>query len=109
MTATHQYFTQKEIKTRMNFGNACYHSVQKLLSSHLSSKTVKIRIYKVIILSVVLYGCETWSLALRDKQILRVFENEVLRRLHGLKRDKVMGGWRKLRNGKFHNLSLCYV
>jgi hypothetical protein len=56
------------------------------------------RIYKTIILPVVLYGCETWSLTLREEHRLRVFENRVLRRIFGSKKDKVTGGWRKLHN-----------
>jgi hypothetical protein len=60
-TVTNQTLVQEEIKTRLNSGNACYHSVQNLLSSRLLSKNVKIRIYKTIILPVVLYGCENWS------------------------------------------------
>jgi hypothetical protein len=58
---------------------------------------MKIKIYKTIILPVMLYGCETWSLMLREHR-LRVFENRVLRRIFGPKRDKVTGGWRKLHN-----------
>ena len=69
--------------------NACYHSVQNLLSSSLLSKNLKIKIYRTIILSVVLYGCETWSLTLREEHRLRVFENRVLRRIFGPKRDGV--------------------
>jgi hypothetical protein len=68
------------------------------LSSRLLSENIKIRIYKTIILPVILYGCETWSLTLREEHRLRVFENRVLRRIFGLKRDKVTGGWRKLHN-----------
>jgi hypothetical protein len=68
------------------------------------SKNIKIRIYKTIILSVVLYGCETWSLTLREKHRLRVFENRVLRGIFGPKMDKVTGGWRKLHNEELHNL-----
>jgi len=60
--------------------NACYHLVQNLLSSSLLSKNVKIRIYRSIILPVILYGCETWSLILKKEPRLRVFENSVLRR-----------------------------
>jgi hypothetical protein len=66
-TATDQHLIQEEIKRRLNYGNACYHSLQKLLSSRLLLKNVKIRIYKTIILSVILYGCETWPLTLRHK------------------------------------------
>jgi hypothetical protein len=68
------------------------------LSTRLLSKNVKIRIYKIIILRVVLYGCETWSLTLWEEHRLRVFENRVLRRIFGPKRDKVTGDWRKLHN-----------
>jgi len=67
----------------VKLGNACYHSVQNLLSSTLLSKDLKIKIYRTIILPVVLYGCETWSLTLRDERRLRVFENRVLRTVFG--------------------------
>jgi hypothetical protein len=67
-------------------------------------KNIKIRIYKTIILPVVLYGCETWSLTLREKHRLRVFENRVLRRVFGLKRDEVTGEWRRLHNEELHDL-----
>jgi hypothetical protein len=59
---TNQNLIQEEIKRRLNLGNACYHSVQNLLSSRLLSKNIRVRIYKIIILPVALYGCETWSL-----------------------------------------------
>jgi hypothetical protein len=95
---------QEEIKRRLNSGNACYHSVQNLLSSRLLSKNVKVRIYKTMILPVVLYGCETWSVTVREEHILRVFEKRVLRRIFGPKRDRVTGGWRKLHNEELHNL-----
>jgi hypothetical protein len=95
---------QEEIKRRLNSGNACYHSVQNLLSSCLLSKNVKVRIYKTIILSVVLYGCETWYLTVREEYKLRVFENRVLRRIFGPKRDRVAGGWRKLHNEELYYL-----
>jgi hypothetical protein len=78
-TVTNQNLIQEEIKRRFNSGNACYHSVQNLLSFRLLSKNVKVRIYKTIILPVVLYGCETWSLTVREEHKLRVFENRVLR------------------------------
>jgi hypothetical protein len=73
-----------------NSGNAYYHSVQNLLSSRLLSKNIKIRIYKTMILPVVPYWCETWSLALREEHRLKVFENRVLRRTYGPKRDEVI-------------------
>ena len=80
----------EEIKIRLNSVNACYHSRQNLLSSFLLSKNSKIKIYRTTILSVVC-GCETWSLTLREERRLRVFENRVLRRIFGLKRDGVTG------------------
>ena len=69
-------------------------SVQKLLSSWLLSKNLKIKIYRTKILPVVLYGCETWSLILREERKLRVFENTVLRRIFGPRREEVTGEWR---------------
>jgi hypothetical protein len=65
------------------------------LSPCLLSRKVKVKVYKTISLPVVLYGCETWSLALWEEHRLRVFENRVLRRIFGPKRDDVMGEWRK--------------
>jgi hypothetical protein len=94
----------EEIKSRLNSGNACCHSVPSLLSSRLLSRKLKVKIYKTIILPVVLYGCETWSLTLREEHRLRVFENRMLRRIFGPKRDEVTGEWRELHNGELHNL-----
>jgi hypothetical protein len=74
-----------------------------LLSSRLLSSNVKVKLCKTIILLVVLYGCETWPITLRDHQ-LRVFENKVLRRIFRPKWDDVTGEWRKLYNEEFHNL-----
>jgi hypothetical protein len=62
------------------------------------------KIYRTIILPVVLYGCETWSLTLREEHWLRVFENRVLRRIFGPKRDEVTGEWRKLHNEELNDL-----
>ena len=73
----------EEIKNRLRSGNTCNHSVQILLSSRLLSKNLKIKIYRTIILSVALYGCETWSLTFREERKIRVFENTVLRRIFG--------------------------
>jgi hypothetical protein len=67
-------------------------------------QNLKIKIYKTKILPVVLYGCETWSLTLREERRLRVFENRVLRRIFGPKKDEVTGEWRKLHNEKLNNL-----
>jgi hypothetical protein len=94
---------EEEIKRRLNSGNACYHWVQNLLSSSVLSKNVKVRIYKTIILPVVLYGCETLSLTVREEHKLSVFENRVLKRIFGPKGDGVTGGWGKLHNEEFHN------
>jgi hypothetical protein len=99
-TITNQNLIQEEIKRRLNSGNACYHSVHSLLLP----KNVRIRIYKTIILPVVLYGCETWSLTLWEEHKLRVCKNRVLRRIFGPKRGEVRGGWRKLHNEELHNL-----
>jgi hypothetical protein len=77
------------IRSRLKSRNACYHSVQDLLFSSLLSKNIKIKIYRTVTLPVVLYGCETWLLTLREEHRLRVFENRVLRRMFGPKRDKV--------------------
>ena len=74
---------QKKIKSRWNSGNACYQSVQNPLSSRLLSKNIKMKTYRSVILLVVLYGCETWSLTLREKHRLRLFKNRVLRSITG--------------------------
>jgi len=74
------------------------------LSSSLLSTNLKIKIYKIIILPVVLYGCETWSLTLREERRLRVSENRELRRIFGPKRDEVTGEWRKLHNEELYDL-----
>jgi hypothetical protein len=103
-TPTDPNCMHKEIKSRLTLENACYHLVQSLLSSHLLSRNVKFKIYKTIILPVVLYGCKTWSLTLREEYRLRVFENRVRRRIFGPKRGDVMGQWRKLHIGELHNL-----
>ena len=95
---------QEEIKSRLKLENACYYSVKNLLSSSLLTKKLKIKIYRTIILPVVLYGCETWSLTLRDERRLRVLENRVLRRVFGPKRDEVTGEWRKLHNEELSHL-----
>ncbi|KAJ4445002.1 hypothetical protein ANN_06801 [Periplaneta americana] len=81
-----------------------YLGATKLLSSSLLSKNLKVRIYKTVILPVLLYGCETWILTLREEHRLRVFENKVLRKIFGAKRDEVTGEWRKLHNTELHAL-----
>jgi hypothetical protein len=82
---------QEAIKSRLKSGNACYHSVQNPLSSSLLAKNIQIKIYRTIILPVVLYGCETWSLTLKEQYRLRVFENRLLRRIFVPKRGEVIG------------------
>jgi hypothetical protein len=102
-TLRDQNHMHEEIKSRLNSGNACCHSVQSLMSSRLLSRKLKVKVYKTIILPVVLYGCETWSLTLREEHRLRVFENRVLR-IFGPTTDEVTGEWRKLHNAELHNL-----
>jgi hypothetical protein len=94
----------EEIKGRLKSGNACYHSVQNPLSSRLLSKNTKISIYRTVVLHVVLYGCENWSLTLREEQRLRVFETGVLRRIFGPKRNEETGEWRRLHNEELNDL-----
>ena len=77
---------------------------KNLLSSSLLSKNLKIKIYRTIILPVVLYGCETWSLTLTEERRLRVFENRLLRRIFQPKRVEVKGEWRRLNNEELNDL-----
>ena len=77
--------------------------MQNLLSFSLLSKNLKTKVYRTIILSVVLYGCEIWSLTLREERRLRVFENRVMRRVFGLKGDKVTREWRKFYNEELND------
>ena len=88
--------SNKEVKRRLKSGNADCHLVQNLLSSSLLSKNLKTKMYKTIIMPVVLYGWETGSLTVREEHRLRVSENSVLRKIFGLKRDEVTGEWRRL-------------
>ena len=88
----------------MKLGNACYYSVKNLLAFSLLSKNLKIKIYRNIILPVVLYVCETWSLTMREERRPRVFENRVLRRVFGPKRNEVTEEWRKLHNEELSDL-----
>jgi len=79
-TLTNQKYIQEEINSRLKSGNACYHSVQNLLPSSLLSRSIKIKTYGTVILPVVVRGCETWSLTLREERRVRLFEKKVLRR-----------------------------
>jgi len=78
--------------------------VQNFLSSHLVSTNIEIKVYRTIILPVILYGCETWALTLWEERRLKVFGNRVLRRIFGPKRYEVRGEWRKLRNEELNDL-----
>jgi len=103
-TLTYQNSIQEEIKSRLKSGNGFYHSVQNLLPSSSLSKNRKIKIYRIIILFVALYGCEIWSLILREERRLRVFENRALRRIFGPRRDDVTGEWSKLHNEELNDM-----
>ena len=98
------YSIAEEIKSRLSSENVCYHSVQNLLSSRLLSKNLKSKIYRTIILPIVSYGCEIWSLTSREERKLRVYENMVLRRILGPTRDEVTGEWRRLYNEDLNDL-----
>jgi hypothetical protein len=91
-TLTNQHENHDEIKSRLNSRNACYYSIQNLLSSRLIPKNLKIKVYKTLILPVVLYGCETWSLTLKEVHRLKVFENRVLRKVLDLKGRRMNHG-----------------
>jgi hypothetical protein len=103
-TLTNRNSIHEEIKSRLKSGNAFYHWVQNLLSSRLLSKNTKIRAYKTVVLPVVLCGCETWSLTLREEQRLRVLGKRVLRRIFGPKRGEATGEWRRLHNEELNGL-----
>jgi hypothetical protein len=103
-TLKDQNSMHEEIKSRLSSRNDCYHMVQSRLSSHPLFRNVNIKIYKTIILPVVLYGCDSWSSTLREEHRLTVFENRVLRRIFGPKRYEAMGEQRKVHNGELHNL-----
>jgi hypothetical protein len=103
-TLTDQNCMNEEIKSRLNSGNTCYHSVQNLQSSRLLSRNVTFKIYKTTVLPVVLYGGETWSLRLREEHRLRMFVNSILRRTFGPKRDEVTGQLKKLHSEQLHIL-----
>jgi len=95
-TLKYKNYIQEEIKSRLNTGNACYHSVQNFLSSTSLPEHFKINIYRTVILSVVLYGYETWSLTLREERRLR--------RIFGSKRDEVIEEWGTLHNEELNDM-----
>ena len=104
-TPKNQNSIQEEIKSRLKQETASYHLVQNLLYYTLLSKNIKIKIHKTLVLPLVLYGCVTWSLILREECRLRVFENRVLRRIFGPKKDEVKGEWRRPHNEEIYHLS----
>jgi hypothetical protein len=101
-TLRHQNSIREEIKSRLKLGNACYHLVQNLLSFSFLFKNVEIKTYRTIIFPVVLYECGIWSLILEEERRLMVFENKVLRRIFGPKRNDVIGEWRRLHNEELY-------
>ena len=87
VTVTNTNDLREEIKRRISLGNESYYSLEKISQSGRLSKKLKVHAYKTIILPVVFYGCEAWSLTLREEHRLRVFENKVLRKVFGGKSD----------------------
>jgi hypothetical protein len=92
-----------KIKIILNSGNVFYHSVQSLLQ-YFCFPSKNFKIWETKILLAVLYVCETWSLTLKEEHWLRVFENRVLRRIFGIKKEEVVWGWRRLHIEELHNL-----
>jgi hypothetical protein len=90
-TLTNQNDIRDGIKSTLNSWNACYYSVRNLLSSRLILKNINIKTFETVILPVVPYGCETWSLTLGEEHRLRVFENRVFRKIFGPKRKTDVG------------------
>jgi hypothetical protein len=104
ITVTNQNSIQEEIKSKFKSGISCYISMHTLLALGLLSKNIKIIIHRKIILPPVLYGCKTWSATLRKERRLKVFENNMPKRLFRPKRDEVTGEWRKLHNEELNDL-----
>jgi hypothetical protein len=101
---TKQNSIQEEIKRRLKSGNVYYSSVQNILFSSLLSQNIKTKITRTIILPVSLYGCETWSLTLREERRLRVFENTILKGIFVIKSGKLTREWIKLHNEELYDL-----
>ena len=78
--------------------------MQNVVCSSLLSKNINMKIHRTIILPVVLYGCETWSITLTEERRLRVFEDRVMSRIFGPRREEVIGEWRKLHNEELNDL-----
>jgi hypothetical protein len=100
----YQNSIQKEIQIRLKLGDACYYLVKNVLSSFCYRKIRKFKTHRTVILPVVLYGCETWRLILREEIRFRVFENRVLRRIFRHRRVKLRGEWIKLHNEELNDL-----
>jgi len=103
-TSTNQHFIQEVNHSTLQSGNVCCHSVKNQLSSSVLTKTIKIEIIRALILSVVLYGYENWSLTLKEEHMLSVFQSKVLTRIFGPKGDEVTRDWRELYNEKLNDL-----
>jgi hypothetical protein len=103
-TLTNQNSIQEEIKSRLKFGECLLSFGAGSSVFHFAIKNTKIKIYRSIILPVVLYGCETWSVTMREEHRLRVFENRVLRSIFGPKRGGATGEWRRLHNEELNDL-----
>jgi hypothetical protein len=100
-----QRLVRGKIKRKLNSSSACYHSDQNLLSCHLRSQSIKNKIYKFII-CLYFRICESWSVTLREHHVLKVFENKVLRRVFGPKRDEIIAGKRKFHNAKLSSVNI---
>ena len=103
-TLTNQNSIQEEIKSRLTSGNAYNYSVQNILSSSSLSKNIKIKIQRLKIVPIILYGCKIWSLTLLEKRRLRVSENRVLRKIIRPRRDEITGEWKRLYNEEINDL-----
>ena len=103
-TLTNQNSIQEDNHSTLQLGNVCCHLVKNLLSSSLISKFIKIKIKRTVILSMILYGYENWSLTFKEGHMLRVFQNKVLKKIFGSKRDEVTGEWRKLHNEELNDV-----
>jgi len=103
-TLTNQKSIQEENRSTLQYGNVSCYLVRNLLSSILLPNTIKIKIQRPVILSIFLYGCENWSLTLKEEHMLRVFQSKVLSRIFGPKRDEVTGKWREIYNEELNDL-----
>jgi hypothetical protein len=107
--AMNQNCIHEEIKNRLSSWNSCYQFLQSLLSSHLLSKNSRTEICKTVMLTLVLYGCDTWFLKLREEHRSRVFENRVLRRIFVPKWEEVAEIWKVFHNEELHSFFLHQI